>query len=157
MNGREPFGGDGDCGSILLYGTRPPFDLPPRPARGVGYFEFGPQTADSGDILQIRHVSGETPVTENGRIELLPGAYLALYTFGARTANSVISARIVPLADGAELRYSTSYAARMPSGLLAQTYGAVPLAGVSSLAFKLVSDTPARFESAHFTLALLYR
>lgn len=126
------------------------------PRMRTGTYALGATYAYSGGVLGVEYVSGVRSPNENGVLTLGHLPYLALYSFGAHTANSITSARVTPVVDGEARNEYSVYCARMPSGLLAFASGAAPLEGARTLSFKLQSDIPARFDKAEFTVLLLY-
>ena len=93
---------------------------------------------------------------ESGVLTLANRPFLALYSFGAHTSNSITSARVTPVVDGEAREEYSLCCARMPSGLLASASGAAPLDGARTLAFEMQTDIPARFDNSAFTVLLLY-
>ena len=144
--------GDGFAG-LEPFGTRFSAEAPVY-GRGVRVFALRGRSVFTGSALDLSQVYGSGIKNENGVLTLSPGKYFALYSFGARTANSVPSVRVAPVHDGVELEYGSVYAARLPSGMLAHASGFFAVSG-GTLAFRCKTESPARLDGAEFTLALL--
>ena len=126
------------------------------PRMRTGTYALGTPRVFSGGRLSLEYVSGVRIPNESGVLTLTNRPFLALYSFGAHTSNSITSARVTPVVDGEAREEYSLCCARMPSGLLASASGAAPLDGARTLAFELQTDIPARFDNSAFTVLLLY-